>query len=65
MGGKEIETDKEQEPDSDQPQMILKPLLEGVHGSPLEYFGVVGLTAEENLADLSREAIHRIAFSAP
>jgi hypothetical protein len=38
--------------------MILKPLLEGIHGSLLAHFEMVGLTGEGNLADLLRRTIH-------
>jgi hypothetical protein len=47
MGGKEIETDEQQQNDSHQSKMILKPLLEGIHGTPLVYFEVVGFTGKE------------------
>jgi hypothetical protein len=59
MGGKQIETDKQQENDSHQSKIILKPLLEGIHGSPLAYFDKVGFAGEGNLPDLSRRTIHR------
>jgi hypothetical protein len=65
MSGKEIEPDKQQETDSDQPKMILKPILEGIHGSPLAYFEVRGLTGQGNSPDLSQRGIHRVAFCAP
>jgi hypothetical protein len=35
MGGKEIETDEKQKSEPDQSGMILKPLVEGIHGTPL------------------------------
>jgi hypothetical protein len=63
MGGKEIETDEQQKNKPDQPKVILKPLLKGIHESPLADFGVVGLIAEGNLPDLSRRAIHRIPIN--
>jgi hypothetical protein len=47
MGGIEIETDEQQQNDSHQSKMILKPLLQGIHGSPLPYFEVVGLKETE------------------
>jgi hypothetical protein len=65
MGGKEIETDEQQKNKPDQPKVILKPLLKGIHESPLAHFGLVGLTAEGNLPDLSRRAIHRIPIHWP
>jgi hypothetical protein len=65
MGGKEIETDEQQKNKPDQPKVILKPLLKGIHGSPLAHFGVVGLIAEGNLPDLSRRATHRMPFNWP
>jgi hypothetical protein len=65
MGGNEIETDEQQKNKPDQPKVILKPLLKGIHESPLAHFGVVGLIAEGNLPDLSRRAIHRIPINWP
>jgi hypothetical protein len=47
MGGKEVETDEQQKNDPDQPKVILKPLLKGIHGSPLGHFEVVGLKGKE------------------
>jgi hypothetical protein len=65
MGGNEIETDEQQKNKPDQPKVILKALLKGIHESPLAHFGVVGLIAEGNLPDLSRRAIHRIPINWP
>jgi hypothetical protein len=47
MGGKEIETDEQQKNDPDQSKVILKPLLKGIHGSPLGSSEVVGLKGIE------------------
>jgi hypothetical protein len=47
VGGKEIEANEQEENNSDEPGMILKPLVEGIHGSPLAYFEVVGLKGKE------------------
>ena len=65
MGGKDIETDEQQKNKPDQPKVILKPLLKGIHGSSLTHFEVAGLIAEGNLPDLSRRAIHRIPINWP
>jgi hypothetical protein len=65
MGGKQIETDEQQKNNPDQPKVILKPLLKGIHGSSLAHFEVVGLIVEGNLPGLSRRAIHRIPINRP
>jgi hypothetical protein len=62
MGRKEIEPNEQQKSEPDQPKVILKPLLKGIHESPLIRFGVVGLIAEGNLPDLSRRPIHRTGY---
>ena len=54
MGEKKVETNEQQKNKPDQPKVILKPLLKGIHESPLAHFGVVGLIAEGNLPDLRR-----------
>jgi len=63
MGGKEIATNEQQKNKPDQPKVILKPLLKGIHGSSLAHFEVVGLIAEGNLPGLSRRAIHRMPIN--
>jgi hypothetical protein len=47
MGEKEVENDEEQKSEPDQPKANLKPLLKGIHGSPLANFEVVGLKGKE------------------
>jgi hypothetical protein len=47
MGGKEVETDEQEKSEPDQPKVTLKPLLKGIHGSPLANFEVVGLKGKE------------------
>lgn len=47
MGRKEIEPNEQQKNESDQPGMILKPLLKEIHGSPLAYFEVAGSVGKE------------------
>jgi hypothetical protein len=64
-GGKEVKTNEQKKDKPDQAKVILKPLLEGTHGSQLAYFEVARFAGEENLSDQSRKAIRRNAFSAP
>jgi hypothetical protein len=65
MAREEIETDEQQKNKPDQPKVILKPLLKGIHGSSSAHFEVVRLIADGKLPDLSRRALQRIPINWP